>query len=259
MTGVFDALAADRGRLERASAAQRVAEVLRDHITEGLLAPGTRLSEEALGEALTVSRNTLREAFRLLADERLVVHELNRGVFVRILEPADVADIYTLRLALETAGVRSLRCAAPERLAAVRAALNRAEAAEAIGDWVTVGTADLHFHQAVAGIAGSERIDECMARLVAELRLAFAAVPSARGLHAPFLRRNQTLTGLLESGEIDDAEVELTSYLNDARAVIVRAMAGSAMAGSAMADSVMTDGSMAGDATAGSAMTDGAR
>ncbi|MFE3505379.1 GntR family transcriptional regulator [Kitasatospora sp. NPDC059160] len=224
MTGVFDALAADRGRIERASAAQRVAEVLREHITEGRLAPGTRLSEEALGEALTISRNTLREAFRLLADQRLVVHELNRGVFVRILEPADVADIYTLRLALETAGVRALRAATPERLAAVRTALARAEDAEAFGDWVTVGTADLHFHQAIAGLAGSRRIDECMARLMAELRLAFAAVPSASGLHEPFLRRNQTLAGLLEAGEIDDAEVELTRYLNDARAVIVRAM-----------------------------------
>ena len=93
-----------------------------------------------------------------------------------------------------------------------------------------------------------------MARLMAELRLAFAAVPSARALHAPFLRRNQTLTGLLESGEIDDAEVELTSYLNDARAVIVRAMTENATAENAMregatAQSPMTDGTM----------TDGAR
>ncbi|GAB7185279.1 DNA-binding transcriptional regulator GntR family [Kitasatospora sp. Ki12] len=224
MAGVFDALAADRSRIERASAAQRVAEVLREHITEGRLAPGTRLSEEALGEALAVSRNTLREAFRLLADQRLVVHELNRGVFVKVLNPQDVADIYTLRLALETAGVRALHSAAPERLAAVRTALARAEAAEALGDWVAVGTADLHYHQAVAGLAGSPRIDEAMAHLVAELRLAFAAVPSAHALHEPFLRRNQTLAGLLESGEIDDAEVELTRYLDDARAVIVRAM-----------------------------------
>ncbi|TQF01368.1 GntR family transcriptional regulator [Kitasatospora acidiphila] len=225
MTGMFDALAAERSRLARSSAAQRVAEVLREHITEGRLAPGTRLSEESLGGVLGVSRNTLREAFRLLADQRLVLHELNRGVFVRTLGPSDVADIYTLRLALEVAGVRAVQRATPERLAAVRAALARAEDAEQQGDWGAVGTADLHFHQAVAGLADSERIDECMAKLAAELRLAFAAVPSAHGFHEPFLRRNQVLAGLLESGEIDDAEVELTRYLDDARTVIVNAMA----------------------------------
>ncbi|GAA1935608.1 GntR family transcriptional regulator [Kitasatospora viridis] len=227
MTGVFDALAADRSRLARASAAQRVAELLREHITEGRLAPGTRLSEEQLGAALGVSRNTLREAFRLLADQRLVAHELNRGVFVRTLGPQDVVDIYVLRLALEVAGVRAVRRATPERLAAVRSALARAEEAEQRGDWGAVGTADLHFHLAVAGLADSERIDECMVRLAAELRLAFAAVPSAHALHEPFLRRNQVLAGLLESGEIDDAEVELTRYLDDARTVIVHAMTSS--------------------------------
>ncbi|MGE7435103.1 GntR family transcriptional regulator [Kitasatospora sp. NPDC001175] len=223
-TGAFGALAAERGRLERTGVAQRVAEVLRDHITEGRLAPGTRLSEEALGEALAVSRNTLREAFRLLVDQRLVVHELNRGVFVRILTPEDVDDIFTLRLALETAGVRAAPRAAPERLAQVRIALAQAEAAEGRGDWVAVGTADLRFHQSVAGLAGSMRIDDCMSRLLAELRLAFGAVPTAHGLHEPFLRRNQILAGLLESGESDDVEVELTRYLDDARRVIVTAM-----------------------------------
>ncbi|MGK4585646.1 GntR family transcriptional regulator [Kitasatospora sp. HPMI-4] len=222
--GAFGALAADRGRLERTGVAQRVAEVLREHITEGRLAPGTRLLEEALGEALAVSRNTLREAFRLLVDQRLVVHELNRGVFVRVLTPLDVDDIFTLRLALEMAGVRAARHAAPELMARVRIALAQAEAAEQRADWVAVGTADLRFHHAVAALAGSRRIDDCMSRLLAELRLAFGAVPTADGFHEPFLRRNQILAGLLESGESDDAEVELTRYLDDARRVIVHAM-----------------------------------
>ncbi|GAB2748381.1 GntR family transcriptional regulator [Kitasatospora kifunensis] len=224
MTGEFSAIAADRGRLGRTSAAQRVAELLCEHITEGRLAPGTRLSEEALGEALAVSRNTLREAFRLLVDQRLLVHELNRGVFVRVLRPEDVADIFTLRLALELVGVRSAPHAAPQRMAAVRVALANAEAAEERGDWVAVGTADLRFHQAIAALAGSERIDDCMERLLAELRLAFGAVSDAQALHEPFLRWNQALAGLLESGARDDVEVELTRYLDDARRVIVNAM-----------------------------------
>jgi DNA-binding GntR family transcriptional regulator len=56
--------------------------LLRTHIMEGLFPPGTRLSEEVLGQALGVSRNTLREAFRLLCHERLAVHQMNRGIFV---------------------------------------------------------------------------------------------------------------------------------------------------------------------------------
>lgn len=109
-------------------------------------------------------------------------------------------------------------------MAAVRVALANAEAAEERGDWVAVGTADLRFHQAIAALAGSERIDDCMERLLAELRLAFGAVSDAQALHEPFLRWNQALAGLLESGARDDVEVELTRYLDDARRVIVNAM-----------------------------------
>ena len=45
-------------------------------------------------------RNTLREAFRMLSQERLVVHRLNRGVFVRELTVAAVS--YTHLRAHET-------------------------------------------------------------------------------------------------------------------------------------------------------------
>ncbi|MFG2845895.1 GntR family transcriptional regulator [Kitasatospora sp. NPDC048296] len=198
-----------------------MAQILRDRIIEGQLTPGTRLSEEALGEVLAVSRNTLREAFQRLADERLVVREMNREVFVRVLTPADV---YTMRLALETAGVRATPPAAPGQLAVVREALAEADAAEQRGDWLGVGTADLHFHQALAALAGSGRIDDAMRRLLAELRLAWGATPSAHHLHEPFLHRNRKLLSLLEHGEIARLEDELTCYLHDARDLIVDAM-----------------------------------
>ena len=84
------ALAQDRSGLVHASTADRVTELLRTHIMEGLFPPGTRLSEEVIGQALGVSRNTLREAFRLLCHERLAVHQMNRGIFVPVLTRADV-------------------------------------------------------------------------------------------------------------------------------------------------------------------------
>ena len=223
-TGVFDDLAAEMGRLPRTSAAHQVAELLREHITAGALVPGTQLSEEALGMSLGVSRNTLRESFRLLADQRLVVHELNRGVFVRVLSADDVADIYILRRALESAGIRTAGSAPPERLTDLLSAVERGETARDGGDWVAVGTADLDFHVGLAALTGSERVVEAMRRLLAELRLAFGAVPSAEVLHGPFLPRNRTLVELLAAGRIAEADAELASYLDDACRRIVAAI-----------------------------------
>ena len=98
-------LADDRALLGRTSTAERVSDILRSRIAEGFFPPGTRLSEDSIGGALGVSRNTLREAFRLLTHERLLVHELNRGVFVRVLTVEDVEDIYRTRRLVECAVV----------------------------------------------------------------------------------------------------------------------------------------------------------
>jgi DNA-binding GntR family transcriptional regulator len=106
----------------------------------------------------------------------------------------------------------------------VREALAEADAAEQRGDWLGVGTGDLHFHQAVTALAGSGRIDDAMRRLLAELRLAWGATPSAHQLHEPFLHRNRVLLSLLECGEIAHLEDELACYLHDARDLIMDAM-----------------------------------
>lgn len=79
MAEQLNPLAEDRALLGRTSTAERVSDILRSRIAEGFFPPGTRLSEDSIGGALGVSRNTLREAFRLLTHERLLVHELNRG------------------------------------------------------------------------------------------------------------------------------------------------------------------------------------
>lgn len=214
-------LAGDRALLGRSSTAERVAAVLRERITEGFFPPGTRLSEEAIGGALGVSRNTLREAFRLLAHERLLVHELNRGVFVRLLRAEDVRDLYRLRRLLELEAVRS---AGPSPdTAALRAAVAEGEAAAAAGRWPAVGTANMRFHQALAALAGSPRIDELMRQVLAELRLVFAVMRDPRAFHEPYLARNAALVGLLEAGDTAGAAAALEAYLADAEAQLLRA------------------------------------
>jgi DNA-binding GntR family transcriptional regulator len=210
------ALTADRSLLARTSTADRVADVLRAHIAEGGLEPGVRLSEASIAALVGISRNTLREAFRLLVQERLLTYEMNRGVAVRKLTAADVADVFAARRAIEAAGIRGATAAGPARLAAVQEAVAEGERAAAAREWTAVATADLHFHRALAELAGSARIDEFMRRLLAELRLAFHVMPSPPEFHAPYLRRNRDIADLLAAGDLAAAERELTDYLDTA-------------------------------------------
>ncbi|WP_077797827.1 GntR family transcriptional regulator [Streptomyces sp. JHA26] len=210
LTGLAD----DRALLGRTSTAERVSDILRSRIADGYFPPGTRLSEDSIGGALGVSRNTLREAFRLLTHERLLVHELNRGVFVRVLTVEDVEDIYRTRSLVECAVVRSLG-EPPYGLDGVASAVEAGWRAADEGDWKGVGTANIHFHQELVALAGSERTDELMRSVFAELRLAFHVVDDPRRLHEPYIARNAEILAALRAGDREEAARLLGVYLEN--------------------------------------------
>lgn len=216
-------LSGERAALGRSSTAGRVAEILRTYVTEGRLPPGTRLSEEDIGAALGVSRNTLREAFRLLAHERLLVHEFNRGVFVRRLTVDDVHDLYRFRRLVEGGVLRATPAGA--RLDDVRRAVEEGEAAAAEDRWVDVGTANMRFHQAVAALADSPRVEEAMRHVLAELRLVFHVMAAPRTFHEPYLADNRRILDLLEAGDPAAAATALEHYLTAAEQQLTEAYA----------------------------------
>ncbi|WP_256564375.1 GntR family transcriptional regulator [Allokutzneria sp. A3M-2-11 16] len=215
MTGSVNAslsLEADRALLGRTSTAEKVAEILRTRIIEGAFQPGERLAEDKIVKALSISRNTLREAFRLLTHARLLTHEMNRGVFVRSLTADDVRDLYRVRRMLECAVVGAITTP-PAGLAQVEAAVTEGERAEREGRWRELGTANMHFHQALTALAGSPRLDEMMQQIIAELRLAFHVMNDPKRFHAPYLGRNQHILADLREGDGSAAAEKLSDYL----------------------------------------------
>ncbi|WP_290053119.1 GntR family transcriptional regulator [Amycolatopsis solani] len=217
-------LAADRGLVSRKSTAERVAGVLRKRIAEGFFLPGGRLSEQDIGNALGVSRNTLREAFRLLTHERLLAHELNRGVFVRIPSVEDVVDIYRVRKIIECAAVRGVT-AKPPTFGRIKEKVDIGDEAARTGNWKDLGTANVWFHQELAALSGSERVNELVGRLTAELRLVFHIMAEPRRFHERYLPRNHEILDRIEAGDGPGAEQLLMKYLEDAEEQLVEAYA----------------------------------
>jgi DNA-binding GntR family transcriptional regulator len=215
-------LDADSRLFDRASTVELLADALRERIIKGIYQPGERLVEKAIGDSFKVSRNSLREAFRLLSHERLLVHELNRGVFVRKLTVADVRDVYRVRKFVECSAVRS-SLGRPPRVDDMVAAVRAGDLASKEQDWRALGTANMLFHQAVAALADSPRIDELMRNTLAELRLVFHAMADPRRFHEPYLERNREILAAIEAGDGTRAERLLLTYLEDSEHQIVEA------------------------------------
>jgi len=81
-------------------------DALRDAIIDGRLQAGEWLRQEKLAQELGTSQMPVREALKRLVAEGLAERIPYRGVRVIEFSPADIVDICTIRLMLETLAVR---------------------------------------------------------------------------------------------------------------------------------------------------------
>ncbi|MCW2130867.1 GntR family transcriptional regulator [Arthrobacter sp. VKM Ac-2550] len=203
------------------SAASRVAVAIRTQIIEGSLLPGERLPEERVRAELGVSRSTLREGFQLLIRERLMVHRLSRGFFVRELSRSDISDLYAVRRVLECGALRQVTLLPPQTLRDLTHAVSKGQQAAEQADWHMVAAASIGFHEALAALAGSPRLTALARQVLAEFRLSYAYMSDPSSFHAPFLERNVQIAELVRSGDLEGGALALESYLQDSEEALL--------------------------------------
>ena len=197
---------------------------LTDRLIAGELRPGERLSETALAKEFDVSRNTLREAFRVLGEQGLVTHIPHRGVSVASPSTADVVDIYRVRHHVECSVLEHAPRNHPNAVQ-MEAAVDAAEKFAAEENWLEVGTANMSFHNAVVSLSDSRRLMQSFSNVLAELRLAFLKVEVLDFLHAPFISRNKEVIEVYQIEGSAAAAKILGAYLGDSERQVLGAYA----------------------------------
>ena len=210
--------------MEASNLSERIADEIRSKLVGGEFVPGQRLSEAALSEALAISRNTLREVFRTLTKEGLLVHEPNKGVSVAVPSMASIIDIYRVRRMIECQALAQAYPMHPARTL-MREAVSAAQQHRAAENWSEVGTANMSFHKAIVALADSERLNEMFSHLLAELRLAFGLLRDPHFLHAPYVDMNQQILQLFDDGKPAEAARSLHDYLVHSERIILAAYA----------------------------------
>lgn len=153
----------------RRGLADEVADRVRDAIFAQVYTPGGQLREVELAAALGVSRGPVREALLRLEREGLVRIEWHRGATVTTLSPADIAELHSLRGALEELAVRQVvDRASDEDLAAVDRAVERMRRAADARDMVRC---DMAFHDAVYAASRHRRLQEAWQAIRSQVHL----------------------------------------------------------------------------------------
>jgi DNA-binding GntR family transcriptional regulator len=105
------------------SVTETVLEDLRVKIIVGELAPGSKLNEKELSSNFGISRAPLREAFRLLESEHLVVYYPRKGSYVTEISIERCREIYQVRTMMECFSVDLLKAKGIKDLPKVESAL----------------------------------------------------------------------------------------------------------------------------------------
>lgn len=207
--------------LSAGNASVAVAEVIRQAIVDGGLAPGARLKEEELARELGVSRTPVREALLVLQAEGLVDAAPNRGATVRVHDAEDLDDLYQLRALLEGYAARRAAARASEDL--VRELWASCERFEELsdGDVRALVKENLVFHNAILEAAGSARVAG-MVRKVIELPLVYKSYvwysPEQRRISAHYHRQ---IAKALETRDAERAELVMKEHVFEARDLLV--------------------------------------
>jgi DNA-binding GntR family transcriptional regulator len=114
---------------QRRLLADLVFNELRDAIIDGSLAAGQWLRQETLAQELGVSQMPVREALRRLVADGLAERIPYRGVRVIAFSSTDIADMFIMRMTLESLAVRfAAPLITPDALVQLRENVRRAAA-----------------------------------------------------------------------------------------------------------------------------------
>ena len=138
-------------RRTQEGSSEAVYATLREAILSKALRPGPQFAEEDLARVFGVSRTPIREAILRLESEHLMDRRGRRRVSVSEISPAEVLEIYDVRVVLDgLAAELAAQYATPPEIAQLHWVSERMKSAEDSGDFATISALSLEWHEWLA-------------------------------------------------------------------------------------------------------------
>ncbi len=141
----------------------QVRDAILEEIASGAIAPGDRIIQEQIAQALGVSRQPVQQALVLLRNQGVLQDAPGRGLLVAPLDPVHVQHMYDIRAAIEGLAARRAAETGAERAAKAGPALIEAgRKAVAAGSVAKMIAADMRFHEFLYALSGNPLIEPAL-------------------------------------------------------------------------------------------------
>jgi DNA-binding GntR family transcriptional regulator len=181
----------------------QVTAQIREAILAGRLAPGQRLIERKLAEAMGVSQAAVREGLMALEYEGLVTRTVNTATHVTQVAPERAKELVQIRLQLEPfAMVQAARRLTPEMVAELGALLQEMERERLAGERYRTFQLDFAFHRKTWVLSGNESLARVLNQLCTPLFAFFEIMEHANQIGIDdCVRIHQVLVDALVEGD----------------------------------------------------------
>lgn len=186
----------------------QVRTAILDEIASGRFAPGDRVLQEQLAQALSVSRQPVQQALMLLRAQGVLQDAPGRGLIVTALDPTHVQAVYDMRAVIEgLACRRAASHASPATRRAGKALIEAGRRAVASGLVPRMIAADIRFHAHLYVLSGNHLIEPALSPHLAYTQRVMGEVLNLDpGKPEDIWDEHQALLDAIEQGDGDTAE-----------------------------------------------------
>lgn len=202
---------------------EQVRDAILGEITSGAIAPGDRIIQEQIAQALGVSRYPVQQALALLRNQGVLQDAPRRGLLVAPLDPEYVQHMYDIRAVIE--GLAARRAA---ELGAMRAAklgpafIEAGRKAVAVGSVTKMIAADMRFHEFIYSLSGNSLIAPMLESHLTYTQRMMGEVLIRDEKPRDIWDQHEAIMKAIAKGDAEQAEVLVRTHLTQASGFMVK-------------------------------------
>ncbi len=210
---------------------EQVRDAILAEIASGAFAPGDRIIQEQLAQALGVSRQPVQQALVLLRNQGVLQDAPGRGLLVAQLDADHVQHMYDMRAVIEGLAARRAAELGAERAAKAGPALiDAGRRAVVAGSVAKMIAADMRFHEFIYGLSGNPLIAPALETHLTYTQRVMGQVLIGDDKPRDIWDQHAAILKAIAKGDGDRAETLVRSHLMQAADFMVARLRGKLLA-----------------------------